>query len=166
MAKFNEVSEKLLADIPTLNPGELKTFQCLWGIKVHEADNESKYEMAYGKRRFMCYDKIYDPYLKTTVDIGIAEQMEGDKPKTYKVFAPGETDMKFGGRFSLSGDNIEDIELFKFFMLWNKTKGNKHRSANVEPLIELLSTDAPKVSIPAKPFVVKSAEVKKEPTTT
>jgi hypothetical protein len=135
---LNDVSEELLAEIPKLQPGEIRTFQCLWGVKVHDAENANVFSMQFGKKRFNLKDTIYDPYSKKTVNIGVPLLIEGDRVIEYKKFAPGESETQFCGKFSLSGDNVEDIEAFEFFMLSNRVTTNKHRSVRAEADLELL----------------------------
>lgn len=138
LLNLNQVSDDLLAAIPKLEPGELKTFQCLWGIKVHDAEQSDKFKLEFGKRRFNLKDKIYDPYQKKTIDIGIPDQIVNGQATEFKKFAPGESEGKFGGRFSLSGDNPDEVEIFEFLMLSTWVKNNKHRTSKEPALLELM----------------------------
>lgn len=138
LTNLNQVSDELLASIPKLEPGQLKTFQCLWGVKVHDAEQSDKFTLEFGKRRFNCKDKIYDPYAKKTIDIGIPIEIVNGQATEFKKFAPGESDGKFGGRFALSGDNAEEVEIFEYLMLSNLVENNKHRTSKEPALLKLM----------------------------
>lgn len=162
---LNDVSDELVNSVPRLEPGQTRTFQFLNGIKVHDAENPAVFKVEYGKFRFNLKDKIYDPYLKKTVDIGVPNIIDGDRVIDYKKFAPGEGEASFSGRFSLSGDNADEIEIFEFFMLCNRVKNNEHRNKSEAPMLELLpiietkqtsSFSATKISRKQPPQVVET----------
>lgn len=138
LENLNQVSDELLASIPKLEPGQLKTFEALWGINVHDAEESSKFTKEFGKRRFNLKEKIIDPFTKKTVDIGVPDQIVNGHATEFKKFAPGESETKFGGRFSLSGDNPEEVEIFEFLMLSNILQNNKHRTSKEPGLLKLL----------------------------
>jgi len=164
LVNLNQVSDELLAAIPKLEPGQLKTFQCLWGVKMHDAQESTKFSEEYGKRRFNMKDKIYDPYTKKTVDIGVPVEVVNGQATEFKKFAPGETEGKFGGRFSLSGDNPDEVEIFEYLMLSNLVQNNKHRTSKEPALLKLLGVteDAVTHQIIKPPKLVDTSKKEKK----
>lgn len=150
---FNNISEKLKAEIPVLKQGEVVVFQMLNGTPNPEPDEKerSKSPVLYGKRQVQTNFRIFDPYQKDSsglevggyVDVGCVEHWNGDNPSTFRFFVPGQGEFsQFQGKFSLTGGNIKDMELFEVLWLSNEREGNPHRDKSVAPLFKIIDKTA------------------------
>lgn len=150
---FNNISDKLKAEIPVLKPGETVVFQMCNGTPNPEPDEKerSKAPILYGKRQLITNFRIFDPYQKDEagnevggyVDVGCVDQWNRDEPVRFRFFVPGMGEYsQFGGKFSLTGGNIRDMELFEILWLSNEREGNKYRDTSVEPVFKMLDLKA------------------------
>jgi hypothetical protein len=146
---FNNVSDKLKAEIPRLKPGETVVFRMLNGVPNPEPDaNErSKDPILYGKVQVQTNFRIYDPYVKDSsgkevggyVDCGCVDDWDGDKPRTFRFFVPGQgLYSRFQGKFSFTGGVARDEELFEILWLSPQRKGSPCADGAVEPLFEMV----------------------------
>lgn len=168
---FNNISDKLKSEIPVLKPGEVVTFQMLNGIPNPEPDEKerSKDPILYGKTQIVTNFRIFDPYQKDEegkevggyVDVGCVDQWIKDEPVRFRLFVPGMGEYsKFGGKFSLTGGNIRDMELFEVLWLSNEREGNPHRDKSSEPLFKMLDLKADsKASISKVSILRKALEI-------
>lgn len=150
---FNNISDKLKAEIPSIKPGETVTFQMLNGVPNPEPDEKerSKNPILYGKRQVQTNFRIYDPYKQDEdgkevggyVDVGCVDSWNGENPLTFRFFVPGiGLYSHFQGKFSLTAGNIKDMELYEILWLSNERNGNPYRDKSVEPLFELVDLKA------------------------
>lgn len=144
---INNISDELKATIPQLMPGEIRRFKMLTGVANNDPDEEErrKRPVFYGNYQIPCYDRIRDPYLNNGkggyVDIGVVEQFETatERPTKYRTFIPGSNIAVPGlwnGEFYLSGDNIEDIELFEYLWICNYNGKNPNRDKSKSSMFE------------------------------
>lgn len=148
---FNNISDKLRAEIPKLKPGQTVVFQMLHGSPNPEPDEKerSKSPVLYGKRQVLTNFRIYDPYVKDEagnevggyVDVGVVDAWNGEQPVRFRCFVPGQGEFsQFQGKFQLSAGNIRDEELYEILWLSNEREGNPHRDTSVEPLFKIVNT--------------------------
>ena len=148
---FNNISDKLRAEIPKLKPGQTVVFQMLHGVPNPEPDEKerSKSPVLYGKRQVLTNFRIYDPYVKDEagnevggyVDVGVVDAWNGEQPVRFRCFVPGQGEFsQFQGKFQLSAGNIRDEELYEILWLSNEREGNPHRDTSVEPLFKIINT--------------------------
>lgn len=119
--KFNDLSKELLAKVPKLNHGETVTFIMNTGVSNPDPDpaEKAKKPMLYAKRNIPMTDRIKDGD-KGWKDIILAEAWDGDKPLSERFFMPGlDLGGIFNGKFSLTGGNTRDEELYEYLMLCN-----------------------------------------------
>lgn len=146
---INNISEELKNSIPQLQPGEIRRFKMLTGVKNNDPDEEErrKRPVFYGTHQIPGYDRIFDPYLNkgkgAYVDIGMVEDFEiaTERPTKYKTFIPGGTLTVPGiwnGEFYLSGDNIDDIEIFEYLWICNYNGKNPNRDKSKPIMFEEL----------------------------
>ena len=131
VGKFNAISEELKNQIPALEVGQTITFEMLTGQKNNDPDEKERQKspMLYPKANIPLRDRIKDPYIKegsSWVDIVVADSWDRDGNPRERFFMPGISDgsgdFKFGGKFSLTGGNQKDEELYEFLMIsnWNQ----------------------------------------------
>lgn len=147
---FNNISDKLKAEIPKLKPGERVVFQMLNGVPNPEPDEKerAKSPMLYGKVQIPTNFRIYDPYQKNEagdeiggyVDVGCVDIWNGDRPEKFRFFVPGQSEYaQFQGKFELVGGKVQDEELYETLWLSNYREGNKHRDESVEVLFKIVN---------------------------
>ena len=144
LKNFNNISDELLASIPPLKEGEVKSFRMLNGVPYPDPDFEERQKrpVLYGGLQIRTFDRIKDPY-KTNekgdavggyVDIGVIEEFDpiSERPIKFKLFVVGQG----VGQFLLSGNRPEDVELYEYLYLckYNK-KNNKTNDALFEEII-------------------------------
>lgn len=150
---FNNISDKLKASIPKLKPGQIVVFRMLNGTPNPEPDEKerSKDPILYGRVQVQTNMRIYDPYVKDQsgnevggyVDVGCVDQWNGDQPVTFRFFVPGQgMYSRFQGKFSLSGGNAKDEELYEILWLSPERKGSPCADSNIIPLFEILDLKA------------------------
>lgn len=165
---FNNISDKLKKEIPKLKPGETVLFQMLNGVPNGEPDlNErSKNPVLYGKRQVQTNFRIYDPYIKDEegaevggyVDVGCVDAWNGEQPVRFRMFVPGMSEYsQFQGKFSLTGGNIKDEELFEILWLSHEREGNTHRDTSVEPLFRIVDTKTDSKQVVTKIDILRKA---------
>lgn len=170
LTNLNNISAALEAEIPEFGPGDVRTYQVINAVSIEDAETGAK-EIAYGKFSIRAKDKIYDPYKKDTVNIGIPVSYEGDKIFEYYLFFPCKDIAKFLGKFDLQGDNPEDVDMFRFLWLSNLLENNPHRNKREQPMFRLLDfTDVPVVKkelVDDKEVVtvIKPSPVRRQPST-
>lgn len=146
---FNNISDKLRAQIPKLKPGETVTFQMLHGTPNPEPDEKerSKAPVLYGKRQVLTTFRIFDKYQTDEaknevggyVDIGCVDGWIGDRPERYRCFVPGQGQYsQFQGKFSLSGGNVKDEELYEILYLSPEREGSPCLDSSVEILFKII----------------------------
>lgn len=146
---FNNISDKLKAEIPRLKAGEVIIFQMLNGVDNPEPDEKERQKtpVLYGKRQIQTNFRIYDPYIKDDAgeevggyaDVGCVDSWLRDEPVRFRMFVPGMGEYsQFQGKFSLSGSSIKDQELFEILWLSHEREGNKYRDTTVEPLFRMI----------------------------
>jgi len=119
--KFNDLSKELLAKVPKLNHGETVTFIMNTGLANPDPDpaEKAKKPMLYPKRNIPMTDRVKDGD-KGWKDIILADAWDGDKPLSERFFMPGlDLGGIFNGKFSLTGGNTRDEELYEYLMLCN-----------------------------------------------
>lgn len=137
---FNNISDKLKAQVPKLKKDQRVSFQMLNGVPNPEPDPRERAkqgEVLYGKVQIMTVFRIFDKYQKDSegnevggyVDVGCVDQWDGDKPSRYRRFIPGITgvhlhNLAFGGRFDLIGGKVADEELFEILYLSPEREGS------------------------------------------
>lgn len=165
---FNNISDKLKAEIPVPKPGEVIVFQMLNGTPNPEPDEKerSKNPVLYGKRQIQTNFRIYDPYKKDEageevggyVDVGCVDQWLNNEPSTFRFFVPGQGEYsQFQGKFSLTAGNIRDMELYEVLYLSNEREGNPHRDTSVEPLFKIVDLKADTKATVTKFTILKKA---------
>jgi hypothetical protein len=146
---FNNISDRLKAEIPKLEKGKTVVFQMLHGVPNPEPDERerSKSPILFGKKQVLTNFRIYDPYQKDSdgkevggyVDIGVVDSWDGDKPVRFRTFVPGQGEYaQFQGKFQLTGGNIKDEELYEILWLSNEREGNPHRDTSTELSFKIL----------------------------
>lgn len=143
LKNFNNISDELLATIPPLKEGQVKSFRMLTGTKNPDPDfdERQKAPVLYGGVQIQTRDRIKDKWKKNEkgevvggfVDIGVVENFD---PVTENVIKTRLFVSPRGvGTFVLSGDKIEDIELYEFLYLTNQNaKNNKTNDALFEEI--------------------------------
>jgi len=146
---FNNISDKLKASIPRLKPGEVVVFKMLNGVPNPDPDpaEQSKDPILYGKVQIQTNMRVYDPYVQNEkkeevggyVDIGCVEDWNGEQPRTFRFFVPGQgLYSRFQGKFSLTGGNARDEELYEILWLSPERKGSPCADGAVHPLFEIV----------------------------
>jgi hypothetical protein len=136
----NNISAELENSVPELEAGEQVTFQMLNGIDFLQVDVDSKNDKRtkiWPKEQVPLWGRITDPHTKKTVTIGVPKVIENDEVKEWKTFIPGaDTAGLFSGKFTLSGDNIDDKEMYSVLMLLDHNRKKKGRNEKVRALYE------------------------------
>jgi hypothetical protein len=146
---FNNISDKLRASIPKLRPREVKTFVMLNGTPNPDPDEKerSKHPVLYGRVQVRTNFRIYDPHVKDAdgnevggyIDVGCVDQWDGDKPSHFRFFVPGLGEYSmFGGKFSLTGGNVRDEELWEVLWLSPEREGSPCKDEAVAPRFRLM----------------------------
>jgi hypothetical protein len=152
VGKFNAISEELKKQIPALEVGQTITFEMLTGQKNNDPDEKERQKspMLYPKANIPLRDRIKDPYIKegsSWVDIVVADSWDRDGNPRERFFMPGISDgsgdFKFGGKFSLTGGNQRDEELYEFLMIsnWNQDSiiGEGGRDKSKAPMCKVIN---------------------------
>jgi hypothetical protein len=151
---YNNISDKLKAQIPKLKPGQVVTFYMLNGTPNPEPDPRERAkqgEVLYGKVQILTNFRIYDPYQQDGegnevggyVDVGCVDQWDGEKPLKFRLFVPGiKGGSLFQGKFDLVGGKIQDEELFEVLWLSPQREGSPCADASVEVLFKILDVKA------------------------
>lgn len=150
---FNNISDKLKAQIPKLKPGQVVVVQMLNGTPNPEPDEKerSKTPVLFGRVQIKTNHRIYDPYFKDDegketgayVDIGCVDQWEGDKPARFRFFVPGMGQYShFQGKFMLTGGNIKDEELYEILYLSPEREGSPCKDEGTEILFKFIDEKA------------------------
>jgi hypothetical protein len=146
---FNNISEELKREIPKLKQGEVKTFIMLNGTPNPDPDSReaAKEPILYGKKQLKTNFRIWDKYQKDSkgevvggfVDCGAVERWNKDEPERYIMLVPGmEMGSRFQGKFSLTGGNQKDEELFEILYLSPEREGTPCPDEGVAPLFRLI----------------------------
>lgn len=139
---FNNISENLKKKIPKLKPGEVVTFQMLNGMANPDPDpkEQQKDPMIYGKRQLRTNFRIYDEAKGEYVDVGAVERWDGKVPKKFVMFVPGMGEhSRFPGKFSLTGGNVAQEELYEILWLSPEREGTLCPDAAIQPLFKILN---------------------------
>lgn len=164
LKNFNNISDELRATIPEFKEGDVKSFRMLTGVENNDPDlNERlKTPVFYGAVQIPTIDKIKDPYIKNKegkqvggyVDIGVVEDFDTatENVKRTKLFVPGHGI----GTFCLSGDKLEDVELFEYLWLCKYNKKNCNPRTEHQALFEEVEY------IDAKEVIAKKRAAAKE----
>lgn len=150
---FNNISDRLKAEIPKLKPGEVVLFQMLNGVPNPEPDERerSKQPVLYGKVQVLTNFRIYDPYQKDSdgkevggyVDVGCVDQWFGEEPVKFRLFVPGANEYsRFMGKFQLQAGNVRDEELFQVLWLSPQREGSPCDDPSVEKLFKIVDHKA------------------------
>ena len=155
---FNNFSNELKALIPKLERGQKVSFQMLNGMPNPEPDPRERAkqgEVLYGKVQLLTNFRVYDKYQKDSdgkvvggyVDGGCVDQWNGDQPSRFRRFIPGLSgvflhNLAFGGKFELSGDKGEDIELFEALYLSPEREGSPCQDASFEVKFKIIDEKA------------------------
>jgi hypothetical protein len=150
---FNNISDKLKAQIPKLKPGQQVVFKMLNGVPNPEPDEKerSKDPVLYGKVQLQTNMRIYDPYQLDSekkevggfVDVGCVDQWNGEQPVTFRFFVPGQgMYSRFQGKFSLAGGVAKDEELYEILWLSPERKGSPCADNSITPLFEIVDLKA------------------------
>jgi hypothetical protein len=155
---FNNISDKLKAQIPKLKKGERVQFQMLTGMPNAEPDpieRAKQGEVLYGKVQLLTTFRIYDPYQKDSkgaevggyVDVGCVDQWLNETPSKFRLFIPGITGVvvhnkAFAGRFDLQGGVVADEELFEILFLSPEREGSPCQDSSYEIKYRLIDEKA------------------------
>lgn len=150
---FNNISDKLRKQIPKLKPGEVVTFQMTNGTPNPDPDEKerSKYPMLYGKIQMRTNFRIFDPHIKDEsggegggyVDVGCVDTWKGDMPERFRMFVPGMGEYsRFGGKFSLTGGNQKDDELYEILWLSPEREGSPCQDSSITAIFKILDLKA------------------------
>jgi len=156
VGKFNAISDDLKKTIPALEPGQVVTFEMLTGVVNTDPDEKERQKnpVLYPKANIPLRDRIKDKFLAASgkdswVDITVADSWDKDGNPRERFFMPGisdgSADFKFGGKFSLSGGNQRDEELYEFLMItnWNQDSVlGEDRDRSKAPLFKIINQKA------------------------
>lgn len=125
------ISQKLLDTVPEFSGDVVRDFKLLNG----EVDIETREEVFGVMRSISCHDIIRDPFTGNTCEIGVAEEISPEghvlRWHNFAIVSPSINEpMK--GVFTLSGQNFDHQEVFKFLWLTNKNSANANRAINVK----------------------------------
>jgi hypothetical protein len=138
---FNKISDEMKAMMPKLKAGEVKSF-----IKVNgviNRDPEDKYRLKspilYCTEQIPTKARIIDWHTGEPVDVGVPDRWnKNDGVLSTRFFMPGigELHFKNTGMFSLSGDRVEDVELYEYLSICPYNEGNPHRDKSVDAIFK------------------------------
>jgi len=157
---FNNISEKLLADIPKLKKGETVVFQMLNGVPNPDPDDKekNKYPVLYGKVQVQTNFRIQDPYTNNGVDVGCVDIWDGDKPAKFRLLVPGMGEYsRFHGKFALTGGNLKDEELYEILWLSPEREGSPCSDSSVECLFKIMDVKADSKASVTKVSILRKA---------
>lgn len=140
-SSFNAISEKLRKELPTLAPGETATYELL----RFEKDHLTGRRLYGGAITLPGRDRIRDG--NEVVEIGVVEKttalLNGVKVRCRKkVLDGGGENGSVPARFTLNGDNLEDVEWYQFFSLCNYNASNPNASESTIKLIKKIDFEA------------------------
>lgn len=140
LKNFNQVPDSLIEEcVPALESGQVVTFQMLTGLPNNEPDptERQRNPVLYGKVQIPTRDKI--KYNGRLYDIGVATEVDGqENPIGFRAFMPGMGASIFLGKFSLSADRVDDVEMYEYLMISNYNESFKYRDKSVKPLFKLI----------------------------
>lgn len=155
---FNNISAKLLKQIPPLKPGETVVFKMLNGVPNPDPDEKERQKdpILYPKVQLLTQFRIYDPYQQDDdgnevggyVDVGCVESWAGDKPQAFRCYVTGSNTnnpaaamaSRFQGKFELKAGQVKDMELYEIFWLSPQRKGSPCADPSVEVIFEIQDT--------------------------
>jgi hypothetical protein len=155
---FNNISAKLLKQIPKLKPGQSVVFKMLNGVPNPDPDEKERQKdpMLYPKVQLLTQYRIYDPYQKDEsgeevggyVDVGCVDSWKGENPQAFRCFVAGTNidnptaamPSRFQGKFELKAGNVKHEELYEIFWLSPQRKGSPCADASVEVIFEIQDT--------------------------
>lgn len=144
---FNKVSKEMLAMMPKLTKGEIKTFQLVTGHKNNFPDDNDggkerrDHPMLYATWQIPTRDRITDWHTGDFVDIGVPDTFKKDEVLTVKVMMPGmgEPQFRYYGKFSLNGNKLADVEMYQYLSICNFNLSNEHRDKTEDAIFCELS---------------------------
>ena len=150
---FNNISDKLKAQIPKLKPREVVLFQMTNGVPNPEPDEaeRSKDPILYGKVQLLTQFRIYDKYQKDSegnevggyVDCGCVDSWVGDQPAKFRCYVTGQGQYaRFQGKFQLQGGVVADEELYEIFYLSPQREGSPCADPSVETIFKIVDQKA------------------------
>lgn len=154
---FNNISEKLKAQIPKLKPNQSVVFHMTNGVPNPEPDEKerSKQPVLFPKVQLLTKYRMYDPYHNEIkgeggkveyqgefVDVGCVDSWRGDEPIAFRCFVPGRNGngafmSYFPGKFELRGGNVQDEELYEILWLSPQRVGTPCPDASVEQIFKI-----------------------------
>lgn len=142
---INNISDELRKQIPRLTPGQVVTFQMLNGQPNPDPDEKEKAKepVLYGKKQLRTNFRIFDEAKGEYVDVGCVDRFDGEKPERFRMFVPGMGEhSRFPGKFSLTGGNVKDEELYEVLWLSPEREGSPCKDAAITPLFKILDLKA------------------------
>jgi len=142
----NIISPELKALIPKFKPGEIKSFQAMWGVTNNQphisSDPRNAQKRLYGHKQIPTNDRIKD-LNGEYVQIGVPETWVPDTQQVtkWKSFIPGLYEQHFGGVFTLHEGNIEHEELYEYLFLCSYNKNSPCRNTKIEPMFFEITKD-------------------------
>lgn len=145
---FNGVSEKLKKElIKPLEPGEVVHFQLLNG----SYDVTLKRDVFGAARSLRLRDRIKDPYavnekgeeVGAFVEIGVPDSIVNgmvQKCKKHWIHSLA-NGLPGNGQFDLSGDSIDELEIYEFLCLANGNNDNPYRGKSKAADYEIIYPD-------------------------
>lgn len=155
---FNNISSKLLKQIPKLKPNESVVFKMLNGVPNADPDERERQKdpILYPKVQLLTQFRVYDPYQTDDegnevggyVDCGCVLSWKGETPQAFRCFVTGSNHnnptaampSRFQGKFELKGGRVEDEELYEIFWLSPQRKGSPCADGSYEVLYEIQDT--------------------------
>lgn len=140
---FNNIPDELKKQIPKLQPGQVVTFQMLNGVPNPEPDERERARnpILYGKVQIKTNHRIY--YNNEYYDIGCVDSWKGDEPERFRMFVPGMGEYThFQGKFSLTGGNVKDEELYEILWLSPEREGTPCPDGRTTPIFKILDLKA------------------------
>jgi hypothetical protein len=150
---FNNISDKLRAQIPKLKPGQVVLFQMTNGTPNPEPDEKerSKDPMLYGKQQLLTQFRIFDQYQKDAagnevggyVDCGCVDAWVGETPTKFRCYVTGQGQYsRFQGKFQLQGGVVADEELYEILFLSPQREGSPCADPSVETVFKIMDTQS------------------------
>lgn len=146
MIKFgelNNISPKLLAQIPKLGPKESAEYRLLSIRK--DGENPGQWAIPFAKS-IQARMMITDPYSEEIVEIGYVKRIKTRSTKNGPVSEPDIPNIAFlrnqGGRITLHGGNPEDKLLHEYLYLCPLNASSPCKSDNVTPVYDYVDVKA------------------------
>jgi len=148
VGNYNKISPELQKLIPKLEKGKTVVFKMLNGVKNNDPDNmqRQKNPMFYPKSNIYLKDRIWDKFANNGegewVDIIVADGWEKGEPTRMHLYFPFEHGTVFTGKFSFTGGNNLDEQIYEHIMLCNLNRDavtKEHRDTTVNPLFGMVS---------------------------